>query len=483
MQEIMNINFIAVLPEIFLAALAIVVLVLDFFVDEENKSVLGYVSIAGLLVLLPIVCITIDPTPSFGGTVVADSFSAFFNTIFIIAAIFTIVMSIDYLKKMKAHHRGEYYCIVLFATLGMMVMATANDLINFYVGLELMALSFYVLVAFRVGNSRSVEGGLKYFILGALSSGIMLYGISFAYGFAGTTNLMDIGRQAVAGQANSTFLILAIVLIVAGFSFKLALFPFHLWAPDTYEGAPVPVAALLSVGSKAAAFAVFLRIFIVALPAFHQEWSSLLWVLSAVTMIFGSVVALAQKKIIRMLAYSSIAHAGIILMGLLTYNETGIAGILYYLLVYAFMNMGIFILVALFVRSDKRGEKISDYKGLATGHPVLAALMTLFLFSLAGVPPTGGFVAKFFILAATIEAQYYSLAVIGIISTAIALFFYAKVVFYIYMKGADEEASMLSPSFSCKVALFFTAAGTVILGIYPAPFLEMAVNAIKPFLI
>jgi NADH-quinone oxidoreductase subunit N len=325
-----------------------------------------------------------------------------------------------------------------------------------------------------------VEGALKYFILGALSSGIMLYGISFAYGFAGTTNLMDIGRQAVAGQAGSTFLILAIVLIVAGFSFKIALFPFHIWAPDTYEGAPVPVAALLSVGSKAAAFAVFLRIFIVALPAFHPEWSSILWMLSALTMIFGSVVALAQTKIVRMLAYSSIAHAGIIIMGLLAHNETGISGILYYLLAYAFMNMGIFTLVALFVRSDKRGEKISDYKGLAMDHPVLAALMTLFLFSLAGVPPTGGFVAKFFILASAIEAQYYSLAVIGVIATAIALFFYAKVVFYIYMRGPDEEAPMPGACLSYKVVLFFTAAGTVILGVYPAPFVEMAVNAIKP---
>ncbi|MEE9543907.1 MAG: NADH-quinone oxidoreductase subunit N, partial [Thermodesulfobacteriota bacterium] len=398
------------------------------------------------------------------------------------AAIFTIAISMDYLKKTNSH-RGEYYALVLFATLGMIVMATANDLINFFVGLELMALSFYVLVAFRIDNNRSVEGALKYFILGALSSGIMLYGISFAYGFAGTTNIMDIGRQAVAGQADSTFLILAIVLIVAGFSFKIALFPFHMWSPDTYEGAPVPIAALLSVGSKAAAFAVLLRIFIVAFPAFHPEWSSILWVLSALTMIFGSVVALAQKKIVRMLAYSSIAHAGIIIMGLLAFNETGISGILYYLLVYAFMNMGIFTLVALFIRSGRRGENISDYKGLAREHPVLAALTTLFMLSLAGVPPTGGFVAKFFILASAIEAQYYSLAVIGIIATAIALFFYAKVIFYIYMKEADEEASMPGPCFSYKVVLFFTAAGTIILGIYPAPFVEMAVSAIKPFLI
>jgi NADH-quinone oxidoreductase subunit N len=450
-------------------------------VRKESRSVLGYVSVIGLVILFPIVFATVDSTPSFGGTVITDTFSAFFNTIFIIAAIFTILISMDYLKKMKVH-KGEYYYIVLFATLGMMVMATANDLINFYVGMELMALSFYVLVAIRVDNNRSVEGALKYFVLGALSSGIMLYGISFAYGFAGTTNFAEIARQAVHSPAENTFLLLAIALIVAGFSFKAALFPFHLWAPDTYEGAPTPIAAFLSVGSKAAAFAVFTRIFIVAFPAFHPEWSRLLWVISALTMVFGSVVAIYQKNIVRMLAYSSIAHAGIIIMGLLAYNETGISGILYYLLVYAFMNMGIFTVVTMLVRSDRRGEKISDYKGLASHHPVLAVLMTLFLLSLAGVPPTGGFTAKFFILASAIDAQYYWLAVIGIITTAIALFFYVKVVFYMYMRESDGEALMPGTSFSYKAVLFFTAAGTVILGIYPAPFMEMAVNAIKPFL-
>jgi len=483
MVEMLNISFVSVLPEIFLTVVALAALVLDLFVKREQKQLVGYLSIAGLLALLPIIHATADSGTSFGGTVISDPYSAFFNTIFAIAAIFAIIISMNYLEKMNAQ-RGEYYYLVLFATLGMMVMAKSNDLINFYVGLELMALSFYILVAFRVGESRSVEGALKYFVLSALSSGVMLYGIAFTYGFAGTTNLPEIAGAATGSGATNPYLFLAIALLVAGFSFKLALFPFHIWAPDTYEGAPTPITALLSVGSKAAALAVFLRVLIVAFPAFHYEWSTLLWALAALTMLFGSVVAISQKNIIRMLAYSSIAHAGIIMMGLLVYSETGLSSILYYMLVYAFMNMGIFTVVTLCVRSDRSGEKISDYRGLGSTRPVLAALMTLFLLSLAGVPPTGGFAAKFFVLAAAIDSGYYWLASIAVISTVIALFFYVKVIFYMYMREPEVEEGVKTSGLclSYKVVLFFTAGGTVILGVYPAPFMEMAINAIKPFL-
>jgi NADH-quinone oxidoreductase subunit N len=312
----LNINFSAVLPEIFLTAVALVVLCLDLILPKQHKSILGYLSILGLVLLLPIVVLSAGTSASFGGMVIADHFAAFFNIIFILAGIFTLMISMDYLKRIKSNS-GEYYYIILFATVGMMVMASSNDLLNFYVGLELMALSFYILVALRIHERRSAEGALKYFILGALSSGILLYGISFAYGSSGTTNLLEISRQTGNISSRDSFLLLALALIVVGFSFKVALFPFHIWAPDAYEGAPTPVAALLSVGSKAAAFAVFIRVFIVAFPAFQPQWSKLLWILSAATMVFGSVVAIAQKNIVRMLAYSSIAHAGVILIGLL----------------------------------------------------------------------------------------------------------------------------------------------------------------------
>lgn len=481
--EGLNINIVAVLPEILLTVLAIAVLIMDLIFRKGNKDVLAYMSIVGLLIILPVSLLVVEQKPVFGGMVISDNFSSFFDVIFILAAIFTILISMDYLKKVNKQ-RGEYYYIILFATLGMMVMASSNDLINLYAGLELMALSFYILVAFRTDNNRSVEGALKYLVLGALSSGILLYGISFAYGSAGTTNLLEIARHLGKSASTNPFWLIAIVLITVGFSFKVALFPFHIWVPDTYEGAPTPVTALLSVGSKAAAFAVFLRVFIVAFPALQPDWSRLLWLLSACTMIYGSVVAISQRNIIRMLAYSSITHAGIIIMGLLTYNAIGVAGVMYYLLVYTFMNMGAFAIVTMLIRDDKKGENISDYKGLASRHPVLSFLMALFLLSLAGIPPTGGFVAKFFILASAINAKYYWLAVIGILATAISLFFYAKVIFYMYMR--ESEGITENPhrtGLDYKVALAITAAGTVLIGVYPGPFMDMAIKAIQPFLL
>ncbi len=483
----LNINLTAILPEILLAGLALCVMALDLIMRKgASRLLLGWLSIIGLLIILPISCVSVIDGAFYGGMVKADTFSAYFNAIFIIAAIFTLLISLDYLKSVGAF-RGEYYYIVLFATLGMMIMAASNDLVNLYVGLELMALSFYVLVAIRTDSSKSVEAALKYFVLGALSSGILLYGISFAYGFAGTTNFTEMAFQARRAAMLDPYLLLAIAFIVAGFSFKIALFPFHVWSPDAYEGAPVPIAALLSVGSKAAAFAVFMRVFLVALPLYQPHWSRIFWGLSAATMFFGSVVAIPQKNIVRMLAYSSIAHAGIIMIGFLVASSLGAAGVMYYLLVYAFMNMGAFTVVTLFIRSTGRGENISDYRGLAAAHPWLAFVMALFLVSLAGIPPTGGFTAKFFVLSSAIDAHYYWLAVIGVIATAISLFFYVKVIFYMYMtppsalpEGADRGEPFVG-SAACNIVLVAAALGTVLLGIYPTPFIDMAIKAVRPF--
>ncbi|MBI5343794.1 MAG: NADH-quinone oxidoreductase subunit N [Deltaproteobacteria bacterium] len=486
--NILNINIYSVLPEIALAILAMAMMVVDFFAGREHKTILGTLSVIGLVIILPVAYMTVEAGQSFGGMVIADGFSAFFSVIFIIAAIFTIIISTAYLKKVDVT-RGEYYYTVIFATLGMMVMAKSNDLINMYVGIELMALSFYILVAFRIDNSRSVEGALKYFVLGALSSGILLYGISFAYGFAGSTSLPEIAHRIAGtkGPLHDPFLMLSVAFIAVGLSFKVALFPFHIWAPDVYEGAPTPITAFLSVGSKAAAFAVFLRVFASAFPALKPQWSELLWGLSAATMVFGSIVAISQKNIVRMLAYSSIAHAGIILIGLIAFNSAGFSGVMYYLLVYVFMNVGAFTVVTLHIRDNGKGEDINDYKGLSQRRPLLSFLMALFLLSLAGIPPTGGFTAKFFILAAAVDAHYYWLAAIGVAATAISLFFYAKVIFYMYMKEpeADDEGLVgeaKASDFAYHVVLLLTAAGTMFIGVYPAPFMEMAVKAVRPLL-
>jgi len=480
MPSALNINFSTIWPEVIITAVAMIILVLDFFVKKENKSILGYLSVLGLIAIIPVAAVTVDQGPSFGGMVKADGFSAFFNVIFLISAVFTVLISMDYMEKMNIQ-RGEYYYLTLFATLGMMVMASANDFVNLYVGLETMAISFYVLVAIRVDNRKSVEGALKYFVLGALSSGILLYGIAFAYGFSGTTSLTGIASIGARLSSQSPFLLLGLALIIVGFGFKIAAFPFHIWSPDAYEGAPVPVAGFLSVGSKAAAFAVFLRVFVATFPAFHGHWVDLLWILSAATMVYGSVVAISQKNIVRMLAYSSIAHAGVMLMGLLVYNDIGSAGILYYLLVYTFMNLGAFAVITMFIRKDGRGSELSDYRGLAAARPLWAFFLALFLLSLAGIPPTGGFTAKFFILAAAINARYYWLAAIGVLSTVIALFFYAKVIFYMYMKEPSEADDLPVMGATYSVVLILTAAGTVVMGVYPAPFMDIALRVIKPF--
>lgn len=481
--ESLNINLTSILPVALVAVLALIMLVLDFFLKKGAKGAIGYLSIIGLLIVLPIAAGTIETAPSFGGMVIADAFSAYFNVIFILAAVFALYLSVDYMRRIGSD-TGEYYYIVLFAVAGMMVMASANDLIALYVGLELMALSFYVLTAFRVRDTKSSEGALKYFVLGALSSGILLYGISFTYGFSGTTNISDIARLAGGAGANNTFMLLGVVLTAAGFAFKIAAFPFHVWAPDAYEGAPTPVTALLSIGSKAASFAVFLRVFIVAFPSFAPHWWKLLWALSAASMLYGSVVAIPQKNIIRMLAYSSIAHAGVILIGLVALNGAGAAGVMYYLLVYAFMNMGAFAIVMYLGRAGVNGDDIRGYAGLAARHPVLAFLMALFLLSLAGIPPTGGFMAKFFVLSAAIKAEFYWLAAIGVVSTAISLFFYARVIFYMYMKDAEDAAAVQSvrPVLAYDVVIYVTAAMTMLLGLHSAPFMDLAVKAVEPLI-
>lgn len=477
----LNIVFTAIMPEILVTCLALVVLVLDFFLRGRSKLILGYLAMLGLLAILPVAVISVVPEASFGGTVTADRFAAFFNVIFILAGTLALAVSTVYLKHSDAL-KGEYYVIILFATLGMMVMASASDLMSIYVGLELMALCFYILVALGRDTGRSMEGALKYFILGAFSSGIFLYGMSFAYGFSGSTNLADIARQAELGAFEDPFLVLAVVLIAVGFAFKVALFPFHLWAPDAYQGAPTPVAALLSVGSKAAAFAVFMRIFLVAFPEFQPQWSKLMWLLSALTMIFGSVVAISQKNIIRMLAYSSIAHAGMIVIGLLVFNRTGVSGVLYYLLVYLFMNLGAFSVVALAGKTESGGLNISDCKGLAARYPLTSLFMALFLLALAGVPPTGGFTAKFFILASAVDAGYYWLAALGVTTTAVALFFYARVIYYMYMKEPEGQPITVQTGVVGTWVLLIAAAGTLISGLYPAPFMEFATHAIEPLI-
>jgi NADH-quinone oxidoreductase subunit N len=404
---------------------------------------------------------------------VVDNFSVFFKIILLIVAILTVLISIKYLEVEDINF-GEYYALVLFAVLGMMIMTASTDLIVIYIGLELMAISSYILAGFIKKDPKSIEAALKYFLMGAFTSGILLYGIALLYGFTGSTNLKEISTYlSTHNLITNPGLIFAMILLIAGFSFKISAVPFHMWAPDVYEGAPTPVAAFLSVGSKAASFAGLLRIFFVALIALKPQWENILWVLAVLTMTLGNVVAVAQTNIKRMLAYSSIAHAGYILIGFVVGTKLGVSSILLYIAIYAFMNIGAFSIIILLCTKGNRGDQIEDYAGLSKTNPYAAITLLIFFVSMAGIPPTAGFIGKFYIFAAAIKENYIWLAVIGVLNSAISVYYYFRVVMLMYMKNPQGEMKF-SPSSYLTLALTIMIVATIIIGIYPEPFIEAA---------
>src|SRR5438067_11099439 len=383
----------------------------------------------------------------------------------------TVLMSDRYLQ-VEGASPGEYYFLILCSTLGMMVMASGIDLISIFIGLETMAVSFYILVGFIKPNPRSNEAGVKYFLLGAFSLGILLYGMSLMYGLSGTTSLRDMAL-AFPRLGRDLRLVLAVILVVAGMGFKIAAVPFHMWAPDVYEGAPTPVTAFLSVGSKAASFAMLLRIFLEGLPSMNADWRLLFEVLSIVTMTVGNIAALTQTNVKRMLAYSSIAHAGYVLIGVVAGTPRGVSAMLIYLLIYSFMQLGAFALIVLMRRRDVVGDELKDFSGLSFRNPLAAFAMLLFMLSLGGIPPTAGFMGKFWLFGAAIDAGYYGLAVIGVLNSAISLYYYIRIVVFMYLKKeAIGSEPVASPSLT--VALAVAIAATLVLGVYPRILFEAA---------
>jgi NADH-quinone oxidoreductase subunit N len=380
-------------------------------------------------------------------------------------------MSVRFLE-IEGASPGEYYFLILCATLGMMIMAGGIDLISIFIGLETMAVSFYILAGFMKPNQRSNEAAVKYFLLGAFSLGILLYGMSLMYGLSGTTNLRQMA-VIFASQPRDLRLVLAVILVVAGVGFKIAAVPFHMWAPDVYEGAPTPITAFLSVGSKAASFAMLLRIFLEGLPSMSPDWQQLFWLLAVVTMTVGNVAAVSQTNIKRMLAYSSIAHAGYVLIGVVAGTSRGVTAMLVYLFVYAFMQLGAFAVVALLHRRDTIGDELKDFSGLSARNPIAAFAMLLFMLSLGGIPPTAGFMGKFWLFGAAIDAHFYWLAVIGVLNSAISLYYYVRVVVFMYIKR-DVSGSEPTTSPALGLVLGLTIAATLVLGIYPRLLFEVA---------
>jgi NADH-quinone oxidoreductase subunit N len=466
-----------VLPEILMTSAALIILVLDLVVKQ--KELVGVASIAAAAVvgysLLGNAGITFD------GMYVADGYSTFFKVIFLVSLVLSILISFRYIAVEKENF-GEYYSLLLFATLGMMIMASAGDLIVLYLGLELMALSTYVLAGFIRYDKRSNEAAMKYFLLGAFASGMLLYGISLAYGQTGTTNIDDIARHiATAGLTATPALMLSVVFFTVAFGFKIAAAPFHMWAPDVYEGAPTSVTAFMSVGPKAAGFAVLGKVFLISFGAFQVEWAQILSVIAILTMAVGNIVALSQTNIKRMLAYSSIAHAGYALLGVIAGGPEGVASMMNYLLIYAFMNIGAFSIVILLRKEGFTGDSIYDYVGMSKTHPLASAVMLIFMFSLTGIPPTAGFVGKFYVFLAAVNAGYSWLVVVAVVFSAISAYFYLRIVMFMYMKEPETEVPLnTAPGISFVLAV--TTIAVLVIGILPGRLLELAKTAAETFI-
>ena len=465
-------DFQYILPEIVLTAGALLLLIVDLFTSRQHQRVLGWCALAVLgataLTLLPFSGANLVVSR---GLLAIDGFAFFFKLIFLGAAAITVLMSSSYLEA-EGLKVGEYYFLILCATLGMMFMASGIDLIAIFIGLETMAVAFYILVGYVKPNRRSNEAAVKYFLLGAFSLGLLLYGMSILYGLSGTTNLRELTATFVAGESDGLLLV-AIILVIAGIGFKIAAVPFHMWAPDVYEGAPTPVTAFLSVGSKAAAFAMLLRIFFEGLPGLVEEWRPIFYALAIITMTLGNIAAITQSNIKRMLAYSSIAHAGYILIGVVAGTPRGFTAIFVYLMVYVFMQLGAFAVVTMLRRENVAGDELKDLSGLYSRYPVAAFAMLFFMLSLGGIPPTAGFMGKFWLFSAAIESGYIWLAVVAVGNSAISLYYYIRVIVYMWIKE-EIAGPPIKVSPAMVAALVITLVGTIVFGLYPRPLFELA---------
>ncbi len=463
----------AILPEIILTAAALLILVLD--IRLKKKEILGYLAL--LAAGAALVCALRFPAAegaAFAGMIVNDSFALFFELLFLAAAIITILLSMHYFQG-NTGILGEFYALLLFAVLGMIFMVKAADLVMVFIGIETLSLAVYILSGCLREDRRSGEAALKYILLGAFSTAFLLFGIALIFGATGTTNLTEVAAQIAARNILTDWmLLLAMALLLVGAAFKISLVPFHMWTPDVYEGAPVPVTAFMSVGVKTAALAVFLRVFLLALPALNPTWRHLLIALSVLTMTVGNLIAISQENIKRMLAYSSIAHAGYLLIGMIAGGETGVSAMLYYLVVYTFMNLGAFAVVMAFGNKGEDNLAIGDYAGLGSRFPVLGFAMTVFMLSLAGIPPLSGFMGKFYIFSAAVKEGYIGLAVIGVINSLISVYYYLRVTVMMYMKKPEREITTAPARASLIVALLIAVFLTLQIGLFPSFYLELA---------
>ena len=472
-------------PEVVLVIAALGLMVTDVFIKNESEQrLLLWIGLAGILGALAVAWSMWGREPAYGfsGMVVADNFSTFFTVLFLTAGGLTLLLSHSYVQKLGLAP-GEYYALTLFATTGMVLMGRSTDLIMLFLGLEVLSVSLYVLAGYLRTSDRSTEGALKYFLLGAFSTGFLLYGIALLYGVSGSTRLADIGNMvAQENMLKEPMLLAGMGLLLTGFGFKIAMVPFHMWAPDVYEGAPSPITAYMSVGVKAAAFAALLRVFSGSLAGLGSQWKEILWLGSVLTMTLGNVAALLQSNIKRMLAYSSIAHAGYILIGVVAGGAMGTAAVLYYLLVYTLMNIGAFAVVVAIEKKDEQQLEISDYAGIGSRHLALGVAMAIFMFSLAGIPPLSGFMGKFYIFSAAVKEGYIGLTIIGVLNSLVSVYYYLRITVMMFMQEPEGEMATVRFQPALVVVLIIAVFFTVQMGLFPATYLQLAKNSIKFFL-
>jgi len=473
------VNLGALAPTLVLLGAALLVLMLDLLPPRQDKTHLAVVSLAGVIgALLMALTRWGRDQRGFRDMVVLDDYALFVDVVICYAVALVILLSMDYVRR-EGVPTGEYYALVLFAASGMMLMASANDLVVVFLALELMSLCLYVLAGFFKQRLESTEASMKYFLLGAFASSFLLYGIALTYGATGSTGFERIATVA-GGSARDVVFLVGLGLMLVGFGFKISAAPFHMWAPDVYQGAPTSVTTLIATGSKAAGFAALIRLLLGPLRGAQPDWIPLMWGLAVVTMTLGNVVAIAQSNLKRMLAYSSIAHVGYMMVGLVAGGAPGAGAILYYLFAYTFTVAGTFGVLSLCARAGEEAVEVEDYAGLGRRHPLLAGMLTLFLLSLIGIPPLAGFVGKFYLFGAAVQSGFLWLAVIAVLNSAVAAYYYLRVVVYMYMREAEGAGAAWTPSFAGGVALAVAAAGIVLLGVMPAPFAELAQSAVAP---